>query len=105
MTFSSQMDDAINLLLLHQLVEGIEVADVHLNKLVVGFVLDVLQVCEVTCIRQLVKVDDFVLWVLVCKETYNMRADKARTASNYNITLHFVCCFKLLMHFSSESTQ
>ena len=35
-------DDAVYLLLLHQLVECVEVADVHLHKLIVRFVLDVL---------------------------------------------------------------
>ena len=43
-TLCSEVDDAINLLVLHQLVEGIEVADIHLHELVVGFVLDVLEV-------------------------------------------------------------
>ena len=31
--------------------EGIEVADIHLHKLVVGLVLDILQVCQISCIR------------------------------------------------------
>ena len=35
----------------------------------------------------------------------DMGADEACTAGDYDISSHFVCCFKLLIHFSSESTQ
>ena len=48
MTLSSKVDDAIDLLVLHQLIKGIEVADVHLDKLVIGTVLDILQIGQIT---------------------------------------------------------
>ena len=90
MRFSCKVDDAINMLILHQLVEGIKVADVHLDKLVVGLVLDVLQVCEVTRIRQLVEVNDFVLRIFVHEEADYMATNKTCPACDYDISFHFI---------------
>lgn len=78
------MDDAVHLFLLHQLVEGVEVADVHLYKLVVGLILDIFQVGKVACIRQLVEVDDVILWIFVHEKAHHMASDKACTTSNDN---------------------
>ena len=86
MALGSEMDDTVNLLVLHQLIESIEVADVHLDKLIIGLVLDVLEVGKITGIRQLVQVDAFVLWIFVHKEANHMRADKACAASNNYIS-------------------
>ena len=86
MALGSEMDDTVNLLVLHQLIESVEVADVHLDKLIIGFVLDVLEVGKITCIRQLVEVDDAIVGILVHEETNDMRADKACTASNNYIS-------------------
>ena len=68
MALSSQVDDTINLLILHQLVESIKIADIHLHKLVVGFVLDIFQVSQVTSISQLVEVDNVIIGILVHKQ-------------------------------------
>ena len=90
MRFSCQMDDAIDLLILHQLVERVEVADVHLHELVVGLILNILEVSEVACISELVEIDDIVLRVLIYEEAYYMRADKASTACDYYVSFHFI---------------
>ena len=42
--FCSEMDDAVDLFILHELVESVEVADVHLHKLVVRLAFDILEV-------------------------------------------------------------
>ena len=104
MRFGSKVNDAVNLLVLHQLVESIEVADVHLDELLVRFFLDVLQVCEVSCIRQLVKVDDFVLWVFVHEKAYDMRADKACTTGDYysSFVFHNHFCFLFVHSFETN---
>ena len=83
-----QVNDAVHLLLLHQPVEGIEVADVHLDKLVVGFRLHILQVGQVASVCQLVEVDDVVLGILVHKQAHYMAANKACTTSNYYCSFH-----------------
>ena len=88
MALGSEMDDTVNLLVLHQLIESVEVADVHLDKLIIGLVLDVLEVGKITCIRQLVQVDNFVLWIFVHEEANDMRANEACAASNHYISFH-----------------
>ena len=105
MALRCQVDDAIDVLILHQLIEGIEVADIHLHELVVGLVLNVREVGEITCVRLLVEVDDVILWIFIHEKAYNMRADEASTSCDDNISFHLVCCIRLLTHFSSESTQ
>ena len=70
--FGGKMDDAIHVLVLHQLIEGIEVADVHLHEFIVWLVLDVLQVGEVASVGQLIEVDDVVLRILVHEEANNV---------------------------------
>ena len=86
MALGSKMDDTVNLLILHQLIESVEVADVHLDKLIIGLVLDVLEVRKITCIRQLVEVDDFVLWIFVHEEANDMLANKSGSASDNDIS-------------------
>jgi hypothetical protein len=80
MALGCEVNDAIDLVFLHQTIHHIEVADVALYKGVVGLVLDIFEVGEVTRIGQLVKVNDVVLGVLVYEEENNMRADKTCTA-------------------------
>ena len=98
------MDDAINLFILHQLVERIKVADVHLHELIVWLVLDIFEVSQAASIGQLVEVDDVVLRVLVYKEADYMATDKASTTG---ITIFFslIYFFKLAIHFLSDSVQ
>ena len=51
MALDSKMYDAVNLLVLHKLVERIEITDIHLHELLVGHVLDVLEIGEVDDFR------------------------------------------------------
>ena len=62
-----KVDNAVHLLLLHELVEGLDVADIHPDKLVVRLVLDVLEVGKVAGISQLVEVDDLIFRIFVDK--------------------------------------
>ena len=82
MGFRREVDDAIDLLVLHQLVDAVEVADVHPDELVVGFVLDILQIGQVAGVGQLVQVDDSVIGVFVHEEANNMAADEAGAAGD-----------------------
>ena len=86
MTLGSEMYDTVNLLVLHQLIESVEVADVHLDKLIIWLVLDVLEVGKIAGIRQLVEVDDLILWLFVHEEANHMQADKSGSASNNYIS-------------------
>ena len=42
MAFCSQMNDSVDFLILHKLIESIEIADVHFHELIVRLVLNVL---------------------------------------------------------------
>ena len=88
------MDDAIDPLVLHEPVESVEVADVHLDKLVVGLVLDVLEVSEVTGISELVEVDDVVFWIFIDEQSNNVTSDEASTTSDYYVSFHFDFSFE-----------
>jgi len=88
MAFGCKMDDAIDLFVLHELVERIKIANVHLYELVVRFFFDVLEICKVARVSQLIEIDNLVFRVLVDKKTNDMTSDKARPACNYYGTFH-----------------
>ena len=83
--FCSQVNDAVDLFILHELVESVEVADVHLHELVVRLALDILQVREVARIGQLVEVDNLVFRILIDKEAHYVAANEACAAGNDDI--------------------
>ena len=72
MAFGGKVDDAVDIVLLHQRQDGVEIADVGLDERIVGFVLDVLQVGKVAGVGQLVEVDDMIIGILVDEKTYNV---------------------------------
>ncbi len=82
MALGSKVDDAVYMLVLHQLVESLEVADVHLHELVVRTVLNILQVCQVAGVGQLVEIDDVILRVLVHEQAHHMAPYEAGATSN-----------------------
>jgi len=86
--FGSQVNDAVDLFVLHELVESVEVADVHLHELVVRLALDILEVREVARIGQLVEVDNLVFRILIDKEAHYVAANEACAAGNDDRTFH-----------------
>ena len=108
--FCSQMDNAVYLIVVHQLEHQLEVADVALHKGVVGLVLDVLEVGQIACISQLVEVDDVILGIFVHEQTDNVGADKSGAACDDDISLHYIYYLKcylrrFAMHCCNESIQ
>ena len=87
------MNDTVNLLFLHQLIESIEVADVHLYKLIVGLVLHIFKIGEIACIGKLVQIDDVIFGIFVYEKAYYMASYKACTAGDNDISHIF--CFEL----------
>ena len=67
MAFGGEVDNAVHVFGLHQFVNAFEVANVHLDELVIGLALDVFQVGEIASIGQFVEIDDIVIGVLVHK--------------------------------------
>ena len=86
MALGCKMYYAIDMLILHELIESIEVADIHLHKLVIRLILNILEVCQITSVSQLIQVDDIILRILVHEKTNNVRSDKSSSTSNYYIT-------------------
>ena len=87
MAFRREVDDAVHLFLLHQAIEGVEVADVHLHELVVRFVFHIFQIGQIARIRQLVQIDDAILRILVHEQADHMAADETGSAGDYYGTL------------------
>ena len=83
MTFCSKMNDTIHLLILHQTIEGVEVAYVHLHKLIIGAVFNVLEIGKVARICQFVKIDDAILWIFVHEKSYDVGTDESGSACNH----------------------
>ena len=82
------MDNPIHFFFLHQFVKSIEIADVHFHKPVIRLVLDILQICKVPRIGQLVQVDNPVFGIFVHKKTDNMASNKTGATGNDNGFLH-----------------
>ena len=84
MAFCCQVDDTIDLFLLHELVESLKIADIHPDELVVGLILHILQVGQITRIGQLVQVNDLILRILIHEKTYHMASNETCAACNDN---------------------
>ena len=88
MAFRSEVDNTIDVLVLHQLIDPFKVADVHFDKLVVRFALDIFQIGEISRVGQLVKVDDFIFGIFVHEKANNMAADESGAAGDDNGSRH-----------------
>ena len=107
-TLGGQMDNAVDLVLLHQRQDGIEIANIGFDKHIVGFVFDVFQVGQVAGIGQLIEIYNVIIGILVDKKAHYMRANETGTAGNDDISfkgIHLLIVFKLVIHTLSESVQ
>ena len=82
------MDDTVHLLVLHQFIESVKVADVHLDELIVGFVFDVLEVSQVSGIRQFVEIDDVIIRIFCDEKSNDMATYKSSATCDDDITFH-----------------
>ena len=100
MTLGGKMDDTVDMLILHEFVERIEVADIHFHELVVRLAFDVLQVREVARIRKFVEVDNLVFGILVHEKANHVATNEACAAGNDDIlhrdSLQFKCEAQIL---------
>ena len=76
------MNDAIDMLFLHEFIEGVEVADVHFHKLIVRFIFHIFKIGQITCISEFIEVDDVILRILVHEQAHYMASYKACATSN-----------------------
>ena len=70
MALGGEVDYSVDVVLRHQRLDCFVVANVGLHEHVVFLVLNVLEVGQVACIRQLVEVDDAVLRIFVHEQAY-----------------------------------
>ena len=88
MRLRCKMNDSVYLLVLHELIESLEVADVHLHELIVRPVLDILQIGKITGISKLVDIDYLIIRIFIHEKTYDMASDEAGSAGDYDISSH-----------------
>ena len=79
---SSQMDDAIDILLPHQFVHPVEIADVSLDERIVRPVLDVLEVGKIAGIGQLIDIDDMIVGILRHEKAHYVRANETGSSGD-----------------------
>ena len=65
MTLCGEVNDARHFLLLHQRIDRVEIAYIRLHKAVVGFILDIFEVRQISGIRQLIHIDNAVVGILI----------------------------------------
>ena len=90
----SQMDDAINLLLLQQAVDEVKIADVGFDKVVVGTRFDILEIGQIAGVGQLIQVVDLVIGIFVHHQSYHVRADESGSSCNQNLS-HELCLIQI----------
>jgi hypothetical protein len=82
------MDDAVNMLVADQLIHCIEIADIRLDKLVVGFILDIFEIGKVARIGKLVEIDYLVFGILIDKKPDYMASYESGSAGYDNCSFH-----------------
>ena len=89
MALGSQMNNAGDVLLLHESIDCIEVANIRAHKAVVGLVLYILEVSQIAGISELINIDNAIVGVLVYKQTYNVTSDESGSAGD-NDGVHII---------------
>jgi hypothetical protein len=82
MGFRSEMDNGIGPLRLEQTEHGSSIRDIAFNEKIIVFIFYIPEVLQVTCVSELVQVDDSVLRIGIHEMPYQMGADKTCSAGN-----------------------
>ncbi len=93
MALRREMYDAVDIVLLENLVDRLGVADVRLDKCVVGLVLDVLQVLKVACIGKLVHIYDTDLIAVFFEHVVDVVGADEAGASRNDVSSHVLFSF------------
>ena len=104
--FSGEVDDAGYFILLHQFQHLVEVTDVCLDEGVIRFVLDVLQIRQVSGIRQFIYIYYMVFRIFRYEKADYVAPDKAGTAGDDDMLLfHYFIFSRLIIHCFKLSFQ
>ena len=82
------MYDTIYLLVLHQLVECIEIADIHLHELIVGLILSFLESTQIARRGYLIQIDNLIIRILIYEKSNYVATDKTRATGDNNTSIH-----------------
>ena len=85
MRLGSEVNNAVNMLFLHEGIDSVEVAYIRTDKTVVGTVLNILEVGKVAGISKFIDVDDTIVGILIDKKPYHMTPYKSGTAGDDDI--------------------
>ena len=101
-----KMDDAGYFVLLHQFQHLVEVADVCLDEGVIRFVLDVLQIRQVSGIRQFIYIYYMVFRIFRYEKADYVATDETGTAGDDDMLLfHYFTFSRLIIHCFKLSFQ
>ena len=90
MGFGCEVDDAIDATLLHERMDGLEVADIRLHEAVVRLVLYVPEVFQASGVGQLIDVNYLVIRIVIDKASDYVTADEAGASGYYDGAFHSV---------------
>lgn len=82
MAFCREVDDSIDLILAHDGADRVNVTDVCLDESIIRTILYVMEIGEISGVRELVQIDDMVVRIFVDEKTDYMTAYEAGTAGN-----------------------
>ena len=89
MALSGQMDDTVHMLILHQFIDCIKIANIHFDELIVRLIFNIFQIRQITCIGKLVKIDYLVLWIFIYKQAdYVTSYEASATCDDYCLLHH-----------------
>ncbi len=88
------MDYAVDMMVGYDVAHGVEIGNVGADECIVGGVLYVSEVGEVSGVCEFVEIHDVVIRILVDEQAHNVRADESGAAGDEDVTFHSVfSCF------------
>ena len=110
MALSRKMDHSVNAIFLEKGVHPVEITDIRLDENIVLFILNVLEIRQITCIGQCIHIYDAVCRILPDKKSDHMAADEAGTSGHNDVSFKSFHIYKAfssicLRQNASESFQ
>jgi len=79
------MDHPVDLVSCKHLLHLVVVANIRPHEPIIGLVLNIAQICQITGISQFIEINDTVVRILVHQQPHHMRTDKTRTSGHQQI--------------------
>ena len=105
MALGRQMNDAVDVILVHDAFHGLCVRNIGFLKAIIGQRVHICKILRVAGIRQFVDVYHQIIRILFHQSAHHMTSDEAGAACYHYMTFCIHCFSMFCMHFSSESRQ